>query len=133
MRHTDWKFWEDGAQLRFNPHQKRTSFYNPSNDDPNSPVSADSGGHSFRHLHGLKQFILELEMIEEKKAELDAIISRAPSWHFHIRDGGMLALNANKTEYYTWRGFNRSTGPTIHTEVDIAGAKPQYLHTRRFG
>ena len=106
MRHTDWYNWWDGARLCFNVlHGKSMSY--ETNHNPSSPFSVDSWGYSFRHLHGLKHLILELETIEEKKAELDAIISRAGSWQICIADGGKLALNPQKTKQYTWRGVDR--------------------------
>ncbi|MCJ1243974.1 hypothetical protein MMC30_001171 [Trapelia coarctata] len=106
IRHTDWWWWESGEQLVFDPKQPGRASGPPSR-KTTDPFDQLSWGNAFHYLHGLKQFVLELETIESKKPELDEIISRAKTWQFPLADDGYLVLDPKKTKYSAWRGLNR--------------------------
>lgn len=105
IRHTDWWWWESGAQLVMDPKQPGRASGPPSR-KTTDPFDPHSWGAAFHYLHSLKQFVLELETLESKKSELDEIISRAPTWQFQLADGD-LVLDPRKTKYRSWRGLNR--------------------------
>lgn len=71
---------------------------------PSDPFQAHSWGAQFRNIDGLKTFQLELETIEKKRPELDAIVARAPGWQFPLGDGNLLILDQSKTRRTGWVG-----------------------------
>ena len=70
----------------------------------NIPFQRGSWGDAFRNISGLERFVLELETVEKKKGELDAIVSRAPGWQFVLHDGQVLVLDESKTTRTGWLG-----------------------------
>ncbi|KAL2050533.1 hypothetical protein ABVK25_009202 [Lepraria finkii] len=52
----------------------------------------------------LKVFQLELETVEKKKDELDAIVARAPSWQFPLDGDRIMLLDESKTKHIGWLG-----------------------------
>ena len=52
----------------------------------------------------LKVFQLELETVEKKKDELDAIVARAPSWQFPLDGDRIMILDESKTKRIGWLG-----------------------------
>lgn len=71
---------------------------------PSDPFQADSWGAQFQNIIGLKTFQLELETVEKKKPELDAIVARAPGWQFPLGDGSLLVLDQSMTRRTGWVG-----------------------------
>ena len=56
--------------------------------------------------------MLELETVEKKKDELDAIVSRAPGWRFALYDGQVLVLDESRTTRTGWLGRRLGIGLT---------------------
>jgi len=106
IRHTDWWWWENEAPLTFDPKQRQRATGPPSR-KKTDPFDEKSWGYAFCFLHGLKEFVLELETVENKKSELDEIVRRAPTWQFPLADHEYLLLDPRKTKYSAWRGVNR--------------------------
>lgn len=52
----------------------------------------------------LKVFQLELETVEKKKDELDAIVARAPGWQFPLDGDRIMILDESKTKRIGWLG-----------------------------
>ena len=72
---------------------------------PTDPFEERSWGNQFQNFNGLKEFQLELETVESKKDELDAIVARAPEWDFPLRYGKVLVLSQNSTTRRGWVGY----------------------------
>ncbi|MCJ1294834.1 hypothetical protein MMC34_006393 [Xylographa carneopallida] len=105
IRHTDWWDWEHERALHLDPKQKGQAqklFLGE-----HQKFSEGSWGESLRHLHGLQQFVLELETVESKRAELDEIIVHAAGWRFPLEDGNVLVLDESRTVHSTWMSIDR--------------------------
>ncbi|KAL8834572.1 MAG: hypothetical protein Q9170_003700 [Blastenia crenularia] len=103
LRHTDWWWWEEEAPLALDPKQRgRPSAARCSrSSDPFDPVS---WGAQFRRVSGLQVLRMELETVEAKKDELDAIAKRAREWKFPLGDGNTLVIDESKTKRTGWIG-----------------------------
>ncbi|MCJ1384600.1 hypothetical protein MMC17_007718 [Xylographa soralifera] len=128
IRHTDWWDWEHERALHLDPKQKgqaRKPFR-----EENEQFSDGSWGAAFRHLHGLQQFVLELETVEAKGAELDETIARAAGWRFPLGDGNVLVLDESRTVYSTRIGLNRFHGkPSERCEFIVWDLYPETYQT----
>ena len=105
IRHTDWYWWEYQAPLALDP--KRAG--QPSAESYSRPSDGfewGSWGSQFRKIRGLKTLKLELETVENKMRELDAIVKRAKHWEFPMEDERVLILNESKTKRTGWNGEN---------------------------
>ena len=127
IRHTDWWDWEHGRPLHLDPKQEWQAS-KPFRGE-NDPFCENSWGNAFRDLHGLKQFVLELETVEGKRAKLDEIVARAAGWRFPLGDGNILVLNESKTKYSAWKGLdrfrhNRSEADFPHTDTSEGDIEP---------
>ncbi|KAL8867645.1 MAG: hypothetical protein Q9174_005524 [Haloplaca sp. 1 TL-2023] len=104
IRHTDWWWWEVGEPIALDPKRAgRPSKWSPS--CASDPFEPGSWGIYLREIPGLDKFELELETVESKKSELDAIVDRAKSWEFNLGDGRTLIINASKTRRTGWVGL----------------------------
>ncbi|KAL8998127.1 MAG: hypothetical protein Q9169_002748 [Polycauliona sp. 2 TL-2023] len=103
LRHSDWWWWEEGAPLTMDPKQPgKASITRHS--QPSDPFAPRSWGNQFRKIKGLRKLVLELETVETKKSELDAIVDRAEGWKFVLGDDRTLSLNKSKTRRTGWLG-----------------------------
>lgn len=96
LRHSDWWWWESEEPLNFDPKQEgkaSTEKYSR----PSDPFEPRSWGGQFRKIKGLRKLQLELETVDKKKSELDAIVDRAGGWEFTLGDEHVLRLNKSKT------------------------------------
>ncbi|KAL8964431.1 MAG: hypothetical protein Q9183_004452 [Haloplaca sp. 2 TL-2023] len=104
LRHSDWWWWEDGEPIALDPkRQGKPSAQSYS--QPSDPFEPGSWGTFFRFIMGLEVFQLELETVESKKSELDAIVGRAKSWEFTLGDGRTLIFNESKKRRTGWVGI----------------------------
>ncbi|KAL8947286.1 MAG: hypothetical protein Q9222_006414 [Ikaeria aurantiellina] len=116
IRHTDWWWWEVEAPLALDPKQEGR----PSSEKHSralGPFEPESWGSEFRKIEGLERFELELETVESKRHELDAIVDRAKGWKFFLGDGHVLLLNRSKTRRAGWVGESLNA----HSRDWIAG------------
>lgn len=103
IRHTDWWWWEHGEPLALDPKQHgRPSAQRYSR--PSDPFHRDTWGGQFRRIFGLKCLQLELETVERKMGELDAIVQQAKGWRFPLGDDHVLVLDESKTRRTGWIG-----------------------------
>lgn len=99
------RYWEMRAPLALEPKRMgRPSACTP-RAEPSQPFEEKSWGNQFRNINGLKEFQLELETVESKKDELDAIVARARGWKFPLGNGQVLVLNQAKTTRTGWVGY----------------------------
>ena len=111
LRHSDWWWWEHEAPLALEP--KHFGMPRPNAiSQPSDPFHRRSWGAAFRKISGLKTFVLELETVEKKKDELDAIVSRSPGWRFALYDGQVLVLDESRTTRTGWLGRRLGIGLT---------------------
>ncbi len=103
IRHTDWWWWEHGHLIALDPKQPgRPSAARYSR--PSDPFDDDSWGAQFRRILGLKCLQLELETVERKMGELDAIVQQAKGWKFSLGDHQVLVLDESRTRRTGWIG-----------------------------
>ena len=103
LRHSDWWYWERSAKLTLDPKQSgraKAGLFKKAAD----AFDKGSWGQAFCHVQGLKELKLELETIGPKKAELMAIVARAPTWQFPLGDGKVLILDERRTISTSWVG-----------------------------
>lgn len=103
LRHSDWWWWEHEAPLALEPKHRGIPRPNAIS-QPSDPFVGGSWGSAFHEISGLETFELELETVEKKKGELDAIVSRAPGWQFPLHDGKVLVLDESRTTRTGWLG-----------------------------
>ena len=103
LRHSDWWNWEYEAPLALEPKYRGMPRPNAIS-QPSFPFVSGSWGKAFQEISGLKTFELELETVEKKKGELDAIVSRAPGWQFPLHDDQVLILDESRTTRTGWLG-----------------------------
>lgn len=77
--------------------------------DPLSLFAPNAWGSYFKNLEGLETFQLELETVEEKKEELDAIVLHAPGWQFALNHGHVMIMDPYKTKRTGWMGAKLGT------------------------
>ncbi|KAJ6596676.1 hypothetical protein B0H10DRAFT_2088402 [Mycena sp. CBHHK59/15] len=95
IRHTDWWWWEDGADLRIQ-----------------EPAGAWDGW--VGSVPGLEEVELELESIEPKRAQLDEWASVARSWQFPLAAGGCFVHDGEEPVTSMWIGSSRMSGNRFH-------------------
>jgi len=91
IRHTDWWYHLLGPRspLALDPKKAGRA---PAGQwiSEAEPFEKGSWGSKLIHLHGLKNFELELETIVEKKRELEDVVAVAEGWEFPLGDGKVL-------------------------------------------
>lgn len=101
---------------------------------PSDPFERHSWGYQFSKINRLKEFHLELETVEQKKNELDAIVARASGWELPLGDGNVLVLSSNKTTRTGWvghplgeirRNSQISCAPGYQANFDAVGRKEE--------
>ncbi|KAL8736502.1 MAG: hypothetical protein Q9166_000294 [cf. Caloplaca sp. 2 TL-2023] len=118
LRHNDWWWWEDEAPLTFDPKQEGQASEDK-HSRPSDPFAPRSWGNQFRKINGLKKLQIELETVEDKKRELDAIVDRADGWEFPLGDDRALYLNKSKTRRTGWVGAKLDTSNEEGVELDV--------------
>ncbi|KAL8661549.1 MAG: hypothetical protein Q9202_005494 [Teloschistes flavicans] len=85
IRHSDWWWWEVGEPIALDAKREgRPSAQHYSR--PSDSFELESWGARFRDIEGLDVLQLELETLEYKKTELDAIADRAQDQNFGFTD-----------------------------------------------
>ncbi|KAL8753788.1 MAG: hypothetical protein Q9184_005314 [Pyrenodesmia sp. 2 TL-2023] len=103
IRHTDWWWWEHGHPLALDPKQNgRPSARRYRR--PSDPFDRDSWGAQIWGMVGLNCLQLELETVERKMGELDAIVQQAKGWRFPLGDDHVLVLDESRTRRTGWIG-----------------------------
>ncbi|KAL8895493.1 MAG: hypothetical protein Q9207_008151 [Kuettlingeria erythrocarpa] len=111
IRHTDWWWWEQDEPIALDPKQSgRPSAERYSR--PSNSFHPESWGAQFRRISGLKCLQLELETVETKKWQLDAIVQRAKDWKFPLGDHHVLVLDESRTRRTGWIGESHSAFPS---------------------
>ena len=101
LRHSDWYWWENESRIALDPKLPGSpNGYSNASD----PFAKGSWGSQLKKMEGLKVFQLELETVEKKKDELDAIVARAPGWQFPLDGDRIMILDESKTKRTGWLG-----------------------------
>ncbi|KAL9618997.1 MAG: hypothetical protein Q9204_008338 [Flavoplaca sp. TL-2023a] len=103
LRHSDWWWWESEEPLTLDPKQEGKASIDK-HSRPSDPFEPNSWGNQFRKIKGLRKLQLELETVDKKKSELDAIVGRAGGWEFILGDDRVLRLSESKTRRTAWIG-----------------------------
>ena len=111
IRHTDWWYnlLGENSPLALDPKRKGRAKVADWVDEK-QPFEPGSWGQRFVYLKGLRQFDLELETVETKKGELDAIASRASTWKFPLGDNKILMPDEKATKTVRWTGSKHFKG-----------------------
>lgn len=132
IRHTDWWYnlLGENSPLALDPKRKgraRAGEWVP--DD--QPYENGSWGSRFANLPGLKIFEMELETIEGKREQLDAIIEKARSWRFPSSDGNVLVMDEEENIHKSaWTGSKHFKG--LHAPISPAGLQLRQGSTASF-
>ncbi|KAL8789482.1 MAG: hypothetical protein Q9213_001095 [Squamulea squamosa] len=138
LRHTDWWWWENKAPLTFDPKQEGKASVDR-HSQSSDPFAPKSWGNQFRKIKGLKRLELELETVQKKKQELDAIVDRADSWQFALGDDRVLRLDKSKTKRSGWIGAYIDPYRKYTTEYEsedpnaVGNSTDQSARTPEFG
>ena len=102
LKHSGWTDSERNGKLLLDPKQSRSPVESAVTEATESPFADGSWGQAFAHLHGVREFHLELETLSSKIGELYLIVARAHTWQFPLGDGGVLVLDQKKTTSKDW-------------------------------
>lgn len=86
VRHSDWWDWEHDAPLRMDNIRYGSSWHEGFQDFP------------------LEEFVMELETLERRKAELDVIAEGVRKWEIGLGNGRVLKTNGITLKTSTWNG-----------------------------
>lgn len=67
------------------------------------PWDESSYGYAFSHMAFLKELTLELETSEDKLPELKAIVEKAKTWKWPMKDGMVLSADGLPVTSMQWR------------------------------
>ena len=119
MRHTDWWYFLLGENSPLALDAKFEGRAPPRSWIPDDvPFMPNSWGSRFKLLRGLQVFELELETLQQKKEELDAVVERACEWQFPLPDDRVLICDCDATLYTTWTGSRHFKGPPYKPSAD---------------
>jgi hypothetical protein len=110
IRHTDWWWWEHEQPLRFEAGWLAHA--------------------SARMPASVREFIIELESLEKKKVQVDAIATQMrQKWFFKRRDGAILYpdLSDGGVEVSRWRGTSTWGGETWTRDETQEGCIDYYI------
>ena len=112
MRHTDWWYFLLGENSPLALDPKFEGRAPPRSWIPDdAPFMPNSWGSRFKLLRGLQDFELELETLQQKKEELDAVVERAYGWRFPLPANRALVCDCEATVYTSWTGSRHFKGP----------------------
>lgn len=113
MRRSDWWDWERNATLRINPYIGHKDD-RPNPDYARRGVEIEAGnieftegawGKVFSYMSKLKTLTIDFETSEDKRGEMEAIISWAVKWRFPLPDGRHLSTGGQAPSKTSWRGL----------------------------
>jgi hypothetical protein len=110
VRHTDWWSWESDTPLRM---------------DENRYGSLWRKG--FEAFPSLQEFVMELETLERRRAEMDIIVEGVRKWKIDLGNGRVLRTNGIALKTCTWNGSAKFCGGLCAPEG--ATTLPYYVVT----
>ncbi|KAI0107526.1 hypothetical protein GGR51DRAFT_515879 [Nemania sp. FL0031] len=118
LRRSDWWDWERGAPLRINPfkgncHHRHTvdlMHRDMSTETGNVEFTEGAWGRAFSRMSKLKTLTIDFETSEDKRAEMDVIVSWALKWRFPLLDGRHLSTGGRPASKMSWRGLKHHWG-----------------------
>ncbi len=103
IRHCDWNSFETGYPLELDAKQEPMPLATRRS-TATDEFQKKSWGRQFLVFKGLKKLELELETIEERREEIDGIITRAADWRFPLQHGNVFVMNPARTKKTGWHG-----------------------------
>ena len=106
MRYCDWWDWERNSKMEMNPWGKRIQrgrIVGASKGDL-APWKEHVWGCAFQELASLKEVEMQLETSEDRRQELEAIVSQAMRWEFPMSGGRVLTTQGLKVRRSRWEG-----------------------------
>jgi len=103
VRHSDWWEWENDAPLRMDEH-----------------VYVCLWRKGFEAFPLLEEFVVELETLERRKAEMDVIAEGVRKWRIDLGNGQVLITDGIPLKTCTWNGsalYNGSPAPEGATSL----------------
>jgi hypothetical protein len=93
VRHTDWWSWESDAPFSMDEH-KYGSLWSK----------------GFEAFPSLQEFVMELETLERRKAEMDIVAEGVRKWKIDLGNGRVLRTNGIALKACTWNGSAKFCG-----------------------
>lgn len=93
IRHSDWWGWEHDASLCMDEHRYGSSWRE-----------------SFGSFPSLEEFVMELETLERRKAEMDIIAEGVRKWRIDVGNGRVLKTDGIPLKTCTWSGSTILSG-----------------------
>jgi hypothetical protein len=103
VRHSDWWEWENDAPLRMDEH-----------------VYGCLWRKGFEAFPSLEEFVVELETLDRRKAEMDVIAEGVRKWRIDLGNGRVLITDGIPLKTCTWNGsalYNGSPAPEGATSL----------------
>lgn len=103
VRYHDWWGWESGQSLSMR-----------------EPKYGDRWKSEFRRFgDALEEVVMELEMTEERKPELEEVVRHVMGWRIELDEGKVLLANEDEVKRETWEGskhFGNLTRPDFQKQ-----------------
>ncbi|KAI1368813.1 hypothetical protein F5Y08DRAFT_335382 [Xylaria arbuscula] len=113
IRRSDWWDWEHNETLRINPfrgncchaHTIDLMRRDMSNETDNVEFSPGAWGVAFSHMSRLKTLTIDFETSEDKRAEMESLVTWAVKWRFPLTEGRYLSTSGRPAQKMSWRGL----------------------------
>ncbi|KAI8632119.1 hypothetical protein F5Y19DRAFT_386760 [Xylariaceae sp. FL1651] len=113
LRRSDWWDWENDATLRINPF-KGNCYYPHTVNLMRQDMLAETGnvdfgpevwGRLFSNMSKLKTLTIDFETSENKRQEMEDIVTWAVKWRFPLSEGQHLSTDGQSVSKMSWRGL----------------------------
>ncbi|KAK5629921.1 hypothetical protein RRF57_005636 [Xylaria bambusicola] len=113
LRRSDWWDWESNEILRINPfkgncchaHTISLMHRDMSTETGNVEFSVGAWGRAFSHMSKLKTLTIDFETSEDKRDEMETLVTWALKWRFPLSDGRYLSTGGQPADKMSWRGL----------------------------
>ncbi|KAI0523865.1 hypothetical protein F5B22DRAFT_421224 [Xylaria bambusicola] len=113
LRRGDWWDWESNATLRINPfkgncchaHTIRLMHQDMATENGNVEFSVGAWGRAFSHMSKLKTLTIDFETSEDKREEMETLVTWALKWRFPLSSSRYLSTGGQPADKISWRGL----------------------------
>ena len=110
VRHSDWWSWENDAPFCMDEYQYGSLWRK-----------------GFEAFPSLEEFVMELETLERRKAEMDIIAEGVRKWRIDLGNGRVLKTDGIALEVCTWNGSPKLCGGLPRKPPEGAGSLRYYV------